>query len=171
VAHKTKADTAADFDAVIIGAGVSGRSQLYKLRELGLNVRVFETGAGVAGTWVLEPVSRRSFRFRELHFGYSFSQELLEEWNWAESFASQPESERYLNYVADKFDLRRDILFNRRVTAAAHYEEETRGQTALNPLLSQGPVRALTEGTHRVTSQVASAGWVEPCRTKGARDG
>jgi cation diffusion facilitator CzcD-associated flavoprotein CzcO len=117
--------TALDFDAVVIGAGVSGLYQLYKLRELGLKVRAFETGTGVGGTWYWNRYPGARFDSESWTYGYSFSQELLEEWNWEEHFAAQPETERYLNYVADKFDLRRDIQFNSRV-ATAHYDEDTR---------------------------------------------
>jgi cation diffusion facilitator CzcD-associated flavoprotein CzcO len=114
-----------DFDAVVIGAGVSGLYQLYKLRELGLEVRVFETGAGVGGTWYWNRYPGARFDSESWTYGYSFSPELLEEWSWEEHFAAQPETERYLNYVADKFDLRREIQFNSRVVAA-HYQEDTR---------------------------------------------
>ena len=117
--------TEPDFDAIIIGAGVSGLYQLYKLRELGLKARVFETGTGVGGTWYWNRYPGARFDSESYTYGYSFSQELLEEWDWAERFAPQPETERYLNYVADKFDLRRDIQFKSRVVAA-HYQEETR---------------------------------------------
>src|SRR5580658_3794461 len=124
VVHKVKANTATDFDAIVIGAGVSGLYQLYKLRELGLKVRVFETGTGVGGTWYWNRYPGARFDSESYTYGYSFSRELLEEWNWGERFASQPETERYLNYVADKFNLRRDIQFKSRV-AAAQYREET----------------------------------------------
>jgi cation diffusion facilitator CzcD-associated flavoprotein CzcO len=119
------AGRAVDFDAVVIGAGVSGLYQLYKLRELGLRVRVFETGAGIGGTWYWNRYPGARFDSESYTYGYSFSPELLEEWSWAERFAPQPETERYLNHVADKFDLRRDIEFNSRV-AAAEYRDETR---------------------------------------------
>jgi len=126
VAAEARTDTAAlDFDAVVIGAGVSGLYQLYKLRELGLKVRVFETGTGVGGTWYWNRYPGARFDSESWTYGYSFSRKLLEEWNWAEHFASQPETERYLNYVADKFDLRRDVQCKSRV-AAAHYQEATR---------------------------------------------
>ncbi len=118
-------ELALDFDAVIIGAGVSGLYQLHKLRELGLKVRVFEAGTGVGGTWYWNRYPGARFDSESYTYGYSFSPELLEEWNWAERFAPQPETERYLNYVADKFNLRRDIQFKSRV-AAAHYQEDTR---------------------------------------------
>ena len=124
-ARSVEEELAAEFDAVVIGAGVSGLYQLYKLRELGLKVRVFETGTGIGGTWYWNRYPGARFDSESYSYGYSFSQELLEEWNWDERFASQPETERYLNYVADKFDLRRDIQFRSRV-AAAHYREETR---------------------------------------------
>jgi len=124
-ARNVEADPAADFDAVIIGAGVSGLYQLYRLRQLGLRVRVFETGSGVGGTWYWNRYPGARFDSESWTYGYSFSQELLDEWDWEEHFAGQPETERYLNYVADKFDLRRDIQFNSRVTAA-HYQEDMR---------------------------------------------
>jgi len=125
VAQQPKADPALDFDAIIIGAGVSGLYQLYKLRELGLRVRVFETGTGVGGTWYWNRYPGARFDSESWTYGYSFSQELLEEWDWEEHFSGQPENERYLNYVADKFDLRRDVRFNSCVTAA-HYQEDAR---------------------------------------------
>ncbi|HEX4615671.1 MAG TPA: NAD(P)/FAD-dependent oxidoreductase [Stellaceae bacterium] len=125
VPNGTSTETAADFDAIVIGAGVSGLYQLYKLRELGLKVRVFEAGTGVGGTWYWNRYPGARFDSESWTYGYSFSQELLEEWDWEEHFAGQPETERYLNYVADKFDLRRDIQFKSRVTAA-RYQEDTR---------------------------------------------
>ena len=96
--------------------------QLYRLRELGLRVRVFEAGTGVGGTWYWNRYPGARFDSESYSYQYSFSQELLEEWSWSEHFAGQPETLRYLNHVADKFDLRRDIQFRSRVTAA-HYQE------------------------------------------------
>ncbi|HJU20102.1 MAG TPA: NAD(P)/FAD-dependent oxidoreductase [Stellaceae bacterium] len=125
VASNAQTETSPEFDAVIIGAGVSGLYQLYRLRELGLKVRVFETGSGVGGTWYWNRYPGARFDSESWTYGYSFSQDLLEEWDWQEHFAGQPETERYLNHVADKFDLRRDIQFNSRVNAA-HYREDTR---------------------------------------------
>ena len=114
-----------DFDAIVIGAGVAGLYQLYKLRELGLRVRVFEAGSGVGGTWYWNRYPGARFDSESWTYGYSFSEELLKEWNWQEHFAPQPETERYLNYFADRFDLRRDIQLESRV-ASANYREETR---------------------------------------------
>ena len=125
VRHEIRAETGLDFDAIVIGAGVAGLYQLYRLRELGLRVRVFEAGSGVGGTWYWNRYPGARFDSESWTYGYSFSKELLEEWDWDEHFAAQPQTERYLNYVADKFDLLRDIQFDSRV-AAAHYREETR---------------------------------------------
>src|ERR1700724_2102744 len=128
--HETKTPSGAapalDYDAIIIGAGMSGIYQLYRLRELGMRVRVFEAGTGVGGTWYWNRYPGARFDSESYSYGYSFSKELLHEWNWTEHFAGQPETLRYLNLVADKFDLRRDIQFRSRITAAI-YEEDTRG--------------------------------------------
>ncbi len=104
-----------DFDVVIIGGGISGMYQLYRLREMGLSVRVFEAGTGVGGTWYWNRYPGARFDSESYSYGYSFSEELLQEWEWSEHFAAQPETLRYLNYVADKFDLRKDICFSSRI--------------------------------------------------------
>ena len=117
-----------DYDTIIIGAGMSGLYQLYRLRELGLRVRVLEAGTNVGGTWYWNRYPGARFDSESYSYGYSFSKELLEEWDWSEHFAGQPETLRYLNHVADKFDLRRDIQFRSRVTGA-HYDEATRSWT------------------------------------------
>ncbi len=114
-----------EYDAIIIGAGISGLYQLLRLRELGMRVRVFEAGTGVGGTWYWNRYPGARFDSESYSYSYSFSKELLQEWDWSEHFAAQPETLRYLNHVADKFDLRRDIQFRSRV-AAAHYQEATR---------------------------------------------
>jgi cation diffusion facilitator CzcD-associated flavoprotein CzcO len=121
----TQTSSKLDFDAVIIGAGISGLYQLLKLRELGLRVKVFETGTGVGGTWYWNRYPGARFDSESWSYGYSFSKELLQEWDWTEHFSPQPQTLKYLNFVADKFDLRRDIQFKSRVTAA-HYKEADR---------------------------------------------
>jgi len=105
------------FEVIIIGAGVTGLYALYHLRGLGLSVRAFEDGGGVGGTWYWNRYPGARFDSESYTYGYSFSPELLQEWEWCEHYAAQPETERYLNYVADKFDLRRDIQLNSRVEA------------------------------------------------------
>ena len=110
------------FDAIIIGAGVTGLYQLYCLRQLGLSARVFEHGSGVGGTWYWNRYPGARFDSESYTYGYSFSEELLQEWEWKEHFSGQPENERYLNHVADKFDLKRHIQFNARVASAVYDE-------------------------------------------------
>ncbi|MGE0821129.1 MAG: flavin-containing monooxygenase [Candidatus Binatia bacterium] len=111
------------YDAVIIGAGVSGLYQLYRLRELGLSVRLFDDAGGVGGTWYWNRYPGCRFDSESETYGYSWSKELLQEWDWKEHFSGQPENERYLNYVADKFKLRPHIQLNSRVTSAIYDEK------------------------------------------------
>ncbi len=118
----SKNATNLDFDAIVIGAGMSGMYQLHRLRELGLKVRVLEAGTGVGGTWYWNRYPGARFDSESYSYGYSFSQEILDEWDWAECFSGQPEIERYCNFVADKLDLRRDIQFSARVVSA-HYQD------------------------------------------------
>ena len=106
------------YDAIIIGAGIAGMYQLHNLRQLGMRVRVFETGSDVGGTWYWNRYPGARFDSESWTYGYAFSEELLAEWDWSEHFSPQPHTLKYLNYVADKFDLRPDIQFNARVTAA-----------------------------------------------------
>ena len=114
-----------DYDAIVIGAGISGLYQLLKLREAGLKVRVFEAGTGVGGTWYWNRYPGARFDSESYSYAYSFSQELLDEWNWSEHFASQPEILSYLQHVADKFDLLKNIQFSSDVKSAI-YDEKSR---------------------------------------------
>lgn len=114
---------AQQYDAIIIGAGVTGLYQLYRLREMGLSVRVFEVASDVGGTWFWNRYPGCRFDSESETYGYSWSKELLQEWDWTEHFSPQPETLRYLNFVADKFDLRKDITFNVRVQAARYDEK------------------------------------------------
>lgn len=109
-----------EFDAVVIGAGFSGLYMLYRLRELGLATRVYEAGEGVGGTWYCNRYPGARCDSPSVHYSYSFSPELEQEWEWTEKYPRQPEILRYLNHVADRFDLRRDIQCNTRVTSAVY---------------------------------------------------
>lgn len=111
-----------DYDAIVIGAGMSGMYQLFRLRELGLKVLVLEAGAGVGGTWYWNRYPGARFDSESWSYGYSFCAEVLEKWSWSEHFAGQPEIEEYCNLVADTLDLKRDIRFSSRV-AAAHFDD------------------------------------------------
>jgi len=114
---------------LVVGAGVTGIYQLHRAREAGFSTLLLEAGGGVGGTWFWNRYPGARFDSESWTYGYSFSKELLEEWEWEEHFSAQPHTERYLNYVADKFDLRRDIQFNSRV-AAAHWRERSKAAGA-----------------------------------------
>jgi cation diffusion facilitator CzcD-associated flavoprotein CzcO len=111
-----------EFDAVIIGAGFSGLYMLHRLRGLGLSVLVLERASGVGGTWFWNRYPGARCDIESMDYSYSFSEELEQEWEWTERYPTQPEILRYLEHVAARFDLRRDIEFETRVTAA-HYDE------------------------------------------------
>jgi cation diffusion facilitator CzcD-associated flavoprotein CzcO len=130
-ANAEQVEEVEQFDAIIIGAGVTGLYALYRLRELGLAVQAFEDGGGVGGTWYWNRYPGCRFDSESYTYGYSFSEELLQEWDWKELYSGQPENERYLNYVADKFDLRRHIRFKSRVVSAVFDEDENLWQVEL----------------------------------------
>src|SRR5215207_6096193 len=110
--------TAPDVDVLVVGAGITGIYQLHRAREEGFSARLLEAGTGVGGTWFWNRYPGARFDSESWSYGYLFSEELFDEWEWEEHFAGQPEIERYLNHVVDKFDLRRDMHFDARVTAA-----------------------------------------------------
>jgi len=120
------ANTPADFDAVVVGAGFSGLYMLHRLRQEGFSAKVIEAGGDVGGTWYWNRYPGARCDIPSLMYSYSFSEELQQEWEWQEHYAGQPEILRYLNHVADRFDLRRDIQFDTRVTAAAFDESSNR---------------------------------------------
>ena len=111
-----------DYDAIVVGAGVAGLYQLYRLREMGLKVRSFDAASEVGGTWYWNRYPGARVDSQSYIYQYWFSEELLQEWDWSQRFPAQEETERYLNFVADKFDLRKDIQFNTRVSSA-HWDE------------------------------------------------
>ncbi|MEV6511001.1 NAD(P)/FAD-dependent oxidoreductase [Streptomyces sp. NPDC051642] len=109
-------------DVLVIGAGVTGIYQLYTAREAGFSARLLEAGTGVGGTWYWNRYPGARFDSESYTYGYLFSKELWEGWEWSERFAGQPEIERYFNHVVDRFDLRRDIRTGVKVTAAVFDE-------------------------------------------------
>jgi cyclohexanone monooxygenase len=113
-------------DVVVIGAGLAGLYAHHKLRAMGLSVIGFEQAPEVGGTWFWNRYPGARCDVESLDYCYSFSDALLEEWRWSERFATQPEILRYVNHVADRFDLRRDITFDARVTAARYDEAANR---------------------------------------------
>ncbi len=114
------------FDVVVVGAGFAGLYMLHRLRSLGFSARVYEAGTGVGGTWFWNRYPGARCDVESMEYSYSFSEELQREWEWTERYASQPEILRYLNHVADRFDLRRDIQLATRVLSAAFDETANR---------------------------------------------
>jgi cation diffusion facilitator CzcD-associated flavoprotein CzcO len=116
----------AAYDAVVVGAGFAGLYMLHRLRELGLSARVYEAGEGVGGTWYWNRYPGARCDVESMDYSYSFSDELQQEWRWTERYSAQPEILTYINHVADRFDLRRDVKLDTRVTAAVFDEATSR---------------------------------------------
>jgi cation diffusion facilitator CzcD-associated flavoprotein CzcO len=110
------------YDIVIVGAGFAGMYMLHRARLQGLTARVYETGDGVGGTWYWNRYPGARCDVESMQYSYQFDDKLQQDWDWSERYSPQPEILRYANHVADRFDLRRDIQFETRVTAA-HYDE------------------------------------------------
>jgi cation diffusion facilitator CzcD-associated flavoprotein CzcO len=116
------ANPADQVDVLVIGGGVTGIYQMYQARGAGFSVKLLEAGDGVGGTWYWNRYPEARFDSESYTYGYLFSKELWEEWEWSELFAGQPEIERYFNHVIDRFQLRRDIVFDAKVTSAVYDE-------------------------------------------------
>jgi len=113
-----------NLDAIVVGAGFAGLYMLHRLRGIGLKAIILEQAAGVGGTWYWNRYPGARCDVESMQYSFSFSEELQQEWQWRERFAGQPEILRYANHVADRFDLRRDILFETPVRAA-HFDDAT----------------------------------------------
>lgn len=111
------------FDAVVVGAGFSGLYMLHRLREAGYSVRVYEAGEDVGGTWYWNRYPGARCDIESIYYNYTFSKEILNEWTWSSRYAEQPEILSYINFVADKLELRRDIQFKTRITSARYNEQ------------------------------------------------
>ncbi len=131
VVEASRNGDAEEYDVLIIGAGVTGLYSLYRFRELGFSVKSFEDASGVGGTWYWNRYPGARFDSESYTYGYSFSEDLLQEWDWKELYSGQPENERYLNYVADKFDLRRHIRFNSRVVSCVYDQDANRWELTM----------------------------------------
>jgi len=121
-------DVDVDVDVVVVGAGFAGLYLLHRLRQAGIAARCFEAGADVGGTWYWNRYPGARCDVESMQYSYAFSDALQQEWQWSEVFAGQPEILRYAGHVADRFDLRRDISFNTRITAAS-YDAQARRWT------------------------------------------
>ena len=111
------------FDALVIGAGFSGLYALHRLRQLGLRTCVLEMAENVGGTWLYNRYPGARCDIESIEYSYSFSEEIQQEWVWTETMPGQPEVEAYLNFVADRLDLRRDIQFGTKVVAMTFDEQ------------------------------------------------
>src|SRR6476646_6995912 len=120
-----------DVDVLVVGAGITGIYQLHRAREAGFSALLLEAGDGVGGTWYWNRYPGARFDSESYTYGYLFSEELFDEWEWQEHFAPQPETERYLNHVVDRFDLRRHMHFGATVTAATFDEATARWTVTL----------------------------------------
>ena len=107
-----------DVDLVVVGAGFAGMYMLHKARQVGLRARLFEAGSGVGGTWFWNRYPGARCDIESMEYSFGFDRELQQQWQWTERYATQPEILRYAEHVADRFDLRRDITFDTRVTRA-----------------------------------------------------
>jgi cyclohexanone monooxygenase len=105
-------------DAIVIGAGFAGLYMLHALRQRGFDAQILEAASDVGGTWFWNRYPGARCDIPSVEYSYSFSPELERDWHWTERYAGQPEIQRYLGHVADRFDLRRDIQFETRVEAA-----------------------------------------------------
>lgn len=112
-------------DALVVGAGFSGIFMLHRLRELGLTARVLEAGADAGGTWYWNRFPGARCDVESIDYSYSFCNDLQQQWHWTERYAAQPEILEYVEHVLERFDLRKDIQFDTRVTAA-HFDEAAR---------------------------------------------
>ncbi|KAK7215885.1 hypothetical protein V2G26_003888 [Clonostachys chloroleuca] len=118
-------NTDLDYDVLIVGAGLSGILSLYRMRELGLKARVIEAGSAEGGTWFWNRYPGARFDSESYSYIFSFSQEVLDEWDWTEHFAPQPETLRYIQYLTSKFDLKRDMQFDTRISSARFQEDSS----------------------------------------------
>lgn len=121
--EKLEKATQNTYDALIVGAGFAGMYMLYKLRNLGFTAKVIEAGDGVGGTWYWNRYPGARCDVWSMEYSYQFSEELQQEWVWSQKYAPQPEILKYANHVADRFDLRKDIIFNTKVLSAKYIEE------------------------------------------------
>lgn len=119
-----RSESVLDFDAVVVGAGFAGMYLIHHLRQKGLSVRAYETASDVGGTWYWNRYPGARVDVVSMEYSFQFSAELQQEWNWGEKYSPQPELLNYANHVADRFNLRKDIRFETRVTAAT-FDEDT----------------------------------------------
>jgi len=142
------------FDVVVVGAGFAGLCMLHRLRKMGLRAKAFEAGSGVGGTWFWNRYPGARCDVESMEYSFQFDEELQQEWRWTERYSPQAEILAYLNHVADRFDLRRDIQLNTRVDSA-HFDEDA----------SVWNVRSSDGGTHTASYFVMATGCLSSANT------
>jgi cyclohexanone monooxygenase len=115
-----------NYDVIVVGAGFAGLYLLYRLRKLGFSTRVLERADGIGGTWHWNCYPSARCDIESMQYSYQFSDELQQQWEWSERYASQPEILRYVQHVADRYDLHRDIQLNTNVVSASFSEKSNR---------------------------------------------
>ena len=177
--------SAPDFDVVVVGAGFAGLNALYRLREHGLSVRVLESASGVGGTWYWNRYPGARVDIESLEYSYAISEELQQEWRWPERYSEQPDVLRYLEWVADRLDLRKDIQFDthiaergvrhdhgaldaddRRRRAAPLHVVRDGGRVPVGDALAGHPRLRHVRGRPRAHRRLAT-GWHRPQRPQG----
>lgn len=184
--HKTPVLPGDTFDAVIVGAGFTGLYMLHVLRQKGFTARLVDAASGVGGTWYWNRYPGARCDIESMQYSFQFSEELQQEWEWTERYASQPEILAYIEHVAERFDLTRDIQFDTRVEAATFNEdtgvwivETDRGQTLHARYFIMGvgclsaPIKPTFEGEADFTGETYQTSiWPkEPVDFKGKRVG
>src|SRR5580704_14974598 len=169
--NRSLATQARRIDVLVVGAGFAGLYLLHCLSKLGLDVRAFEAGGGVGGTWYWNRYPGARCDVESMQYSFGFSEELQQDWQWSELFSAQPEILSYANHVAERFDLRRLITFNARVHAAIFDEASARwtrrrgrpigiGETqTLDRLLWSRPTLFLSRLRPRRVARSRSAVW------------
>ena len=136
-----RASSTSRLDVAIVGGGLAGLYAIHRLRGLGLKVRAYEAGSGVGGTWFWNRYPGARCDVESLEYSYSFSDELQQEWKWPERYGTQPEILKYINHVADRFDLRRDVQLNTRIKSALF--DSAANEWTLQHRQRRGDARAL----------------------------
>ena len=124
VSSATRSEVAPDFDVVIVGGGLAGLYSIYRFRKMGLSIRAYEAGDGVGGTWFWNRYPGCRCDVESMEYSYSFDDDLQQEWVWPERYGTQPVILEYINHVAKRFDLMRDVQLNTRITQAVFCEKK-----------------------------------------------
>ena len=167
--------SAGQLDVAIVGGGLAGLYAIHRLRGMGLKVRAYEAGSGVGGTWFWNRYPGARCDVESLEYSYGFSDELQQEWKWPERYGTQPEILKYINHVADRFDLRRDVQLNTRI-ASALFDGEAERMDAQDrrrrgdprALLRHGGGQSLDAAGARLQGPAELQGQVVPLRPVAA---